>query len=121
MKELDKRVGVLDTKLAKLSLESGTKSDKLIEVCSNIDLLKEASDRNVAEIKALCTERRESLTTTITSVPSDLKTHQKVIKGYASLKEKAIKEGWSSIMSGGVYLQRYLMSWGIEFRKDGKA
>ncbi|KAH9365900.1 hypothetical protein HPB48_015960 [Haemaphysalis longicornis] len=125
------RVGELDGNLGQLSPDSGSHGTKLIDVCNTIthlmkDLTKQiqrASDSNVAEIKALYTHKSESLLTAITSVltsvPSDRKTHQRVVKGYAALKEKALKNNWSDSMSEKVYLGRYLMSWGIDFGKDG--
>ncbi|KAH9365898.1 hypothetical protein HPB48_015958 [Haemaphysalis longicornis] len=144
-RQVEQRVRELDVRLAQLSLESSSHNDKLLEVCHNINYLKEAQeeqfgalaekferssvqaidrlDRNVAEIKALYTEKSEALMTALHSVlssfPSNPRTHQWVLKGYAVLKAKALKYGWSLSMSEKVYLLRYLMSWGIIFHKDG--
>lgn len=124
------RVGEIDGKLAKLSLDSGSHGVKLIDVRNTIThLMKDltekigrASDRNVEEIKALYTQKSESLMTAITSVltsvPSDPKTHRRVVKGYAELKEKALNDGWSESMRDKIYLRRYLMCWGIDFKKQ---
>ncbi|XP_077527705.1 uncharacterized protein LOC144139121 [Haemaphysalis longicornis] len=142
---VEQRVRELDVRLAQLSLESSSHNDKLLEVCHNINYLKEAQeeqfgalaekferssvqaidrlDRKVAEIKALYTENSEALViafhSVLTSVPSDPRTHQWVPKGYAALKKKALKEGFSLSMSDKVCLRRYLMSWGIIVRKNG--
>lgn len=74
-------------------------------------------------MKALYSEKTESLRTALTSVlpsvPSDRKTDQRVMTGYETLKKDAVKNGWSRSTSDRVYLQRYLMSWAIEFRKEG--
>lgn len=51
---------------------------------------------------------------------SDPKTHQRVITGYAELKANAIKDGVCVSWSDKVYLRRYLISWGLGFRKEGK-
>ncbi|KAH9365854.1 hypothetical protein HPB48_021373 [Haemaphysalis longicornis] len=130
-KRIEERVGELDAKLAQLSLDSGSQSDKIVDVSRHINNLKDAltqqfgpaSDRNAAEIKALCTEKSQSLMTAIqsvlTSAPNDPKTHQWVLKGYAALKEEALNSGWSRSMSDKVYLRRYLISWGIHFAKEG--
>ncbi|KAH9365860.1 hypothetical protein HPB48_021064 [Haemaphysalis longicornis] len=119
-----------EQRVTQLSLDMGAHSQKLVDVGEHINNLKKsltqhfgpASDRNVAEIKALYVEKSESLMTAIhsvrTSVPSDPKTHQWVLKGYAALKEKALKEGGSQSMSDKLYLRGYLMSWGIAFEKD---
>ncbi|XP_077552351.1 uncharacterized protein LOC144166711 [Haemaphysalis longicornis] len=144
-RQVEQRARELDVRLAQLSLESGSHNEKLVEVCHNINYLKEGQaeqfgalaekfertsvqaidrlDRNVAEIKALYTEKSEALMTALysvlTSVPSDPRTHQWVLKGYGALKKKALKEGFSLSMSDRVYLRRYLMSWGIIVRKNG--
>ncbi|KAH9365850.1 hypothetical protein HPB48_021258 [Haemaphysalis longicornis] len=132
-KTVEHRVREIDNKLAKLSLDSGSQRDKLVEVCRNISDLKEAltgrlepaSVRSFAEIKALYTEKSDSLMTALTSlftaVPSDCKTHQWVLTGYAALKEKALKDGRCDSWSDKVYLRRYLMSWGISFMKAGES
>lgn len=52
-------------------------------------------------------------------VASDSKTHQKVITGYAELKANAMKDGVCVSWSEKVYLRRYLISWGLGFRKEG--
>ncbi|KAH9365888.1 hypothetical protein HPB48_017280 [Haemaphysalis longicornis] len=126
-KTLEQLVGDLDAKLAQLSLRSDSQSAKLVELCENINRLTEqlgpSSDSNAAEIKSLFSEKCESLRTDVTSVfasaPSDPKTLQRVVKGYSSLKEKALKDGFSDIWSDKVYLRRYLISWGIRFLKEG--
>ncbi|XP_077552353.1 uncharacterized protein LOC144166716 [Haemaphysalis longicornis] len=109
VKTIEQRAGDLDTKLSQLSLKSDTLSDKLLD--------------KITEIKVLYTEKNESLRTTITSalapVPSGTKTHQRILTGYAALKEKALKDGWSWSMSEKVYLRRYLLSWGILLLKEG--
>ncbi|KAH9365909.1 hypothetical protein HPB48_015266 [Haemaphysalis longicornis] len=109
VKTIEQRAGGLDTKLSQLSLKSDTLSDKLLD--------------KIAEVKALYTEKSEPLKTTITSalapVPSDTKTHQRILTGYAALKENALKDGWSWSMSEKVYLRRYLLSWGIVLLKEG--
>ncbi|KAH9384111.1 hypothetical protein HPB48_026097 [Haemaphysalis longicornis] len=130
-KTREERVGELNCKLSQLSLKSDCLSDKLTEICLVSNHLKgalteqfgPALDSNVAAIKALYTEKSESLRTTITSalasVPSDRGMHHQVIKGYAALKAKALTDGWSWSMSDKVYLRSYLMSWGIRFQKEG--
>ncbi|KAH9365893.1 hypothetical protein HPB48_022623 [Haemaphysalis longicornis] len=96
-KTIEQRVGDLDAKLGQLSLRIESHSAKLIEFCDKkFNRLTEqfgtASDRNAAEIKSLFSEKCESLRTDVTSVlasaPSDPKTHQRVLKGYAALKER---------------------------------
>ncbi|KAH9365899.1 hypothetical protein HPB48_015959 [Haemaphysalis longicornis] len=131
-KMMKQQVGELDAKLARLSFKADSLSDKLSEICINNNDFKEAltahfvqaSGRNLADMKAIYSEKSESLMTAITSaltlVSSDAKTHQRVIRGYAELKEKASKDGRSESMSDKVYLRRYLMSWGIVFSKDGE-
>ncbi|KAH9365890.1 hypothetical protein HPB48_017282 [Haemaphysalis longicornis] len=126
-KTIEQRVSDLDAKLAQRSLRSYSQIAKVIELCENINRLTEqfgpASDRNAAEIQSLFSEKCESLRTAVTSAlesaPSDLKTHQWVLKGYAALMEEAQKNGWSLSMSDKVYLRRYLISWGIRFLKEG--
>ncbi|KAH9365889.1 hypothetical protein HPB48_017281 [Haemaphysalis longicornis] len=132
-KTLRERTGELDRKLAQLSLNCGSMSDKLVEVCSiNVHLnktlaeqFKQASDRNLAEMKALYVEKTEYLRTALNSelalVPSESTTDQRVMTGYAALKEKAAEDGGSSSMSDRVYLHRYLMCWGIEFIKEDES
>ncbi|KAH9365903.1 hypothetical protein HPB48_015260 [Haemaphysalis longicornis] len=128
---IEQRVCELDAKLAQLSCESGSLSDKLIEISHDNNNLKQAIteqfgsafDRCIAEIKALFSEKVESLRSALTSELASVRnvprTHQWVLKGYAALKEEALKKGWSLSMSDKVYLQRYLMSWGIDVRKEG--
>ncbi|KAH9365851.1 hypothetical protein HPB48_022210 [Haemaphysalis longicornis] len=126
-KTIKERVGDVDAKLDQLSLESGCQRDRVAEVCQNVNNLKEALIEQFgvacSELKASCTKERESLMTAITStlasVPCDPKTSQRVVTGYAALKEKALQQGWSDSMSDKVYLLRYALSWGIEFRKEG--
>ncbi|KAH9384698.1 hypothetical protein HPB48_026709 [Haemaphysalis longicornis] len=130
-REVKQSVVELDAKLAQVYLESSSQSEKLVELSHKVNQLNEtltkqfgpALDRNAAEIKALYAEKSESLRTAITSaltlVPNDTKTHQRVITGYAALKEKAFKDDWSWSMSNQVYLRRYLMSWGLCFEKEG--
>ncbi|KAH9365892.1 hypothetical protein HPB48_022624 [Haemaphysalis longicornis] len=127
-KTIEQRVGDLDAKLGQLSLRIESHSAKLIEFCDKkFNRLTEqfgtASDRNAAEIKSLFSEKCESLRTNVTSVlksaPSDQKMHQWVLNGYAALKEKALKNGWSYSLSDKVYLRGYLISWGIRFNKEG--
>ncbi|KAH9365886.1 hypothetical protein HPB48_017278 [Haemaphysalis longicornis] len=130
-KTIEQRLGALDAKLAQLSLESDSQTKKLAELCHNDNSLKKALtkqfghdlDRNAAEMKALCTEKSASLmtalTSALTSVPSDRKTHQQVVTGYATLKETALKYGSSAKMSEKVYIRRYLVSWGVYFKKEG--
>ncbi|KAH9365896.1 hypothetical protein HPB48_015956 [Haemaphysalis longicornis] len=130
-KTTEQRLGELDAKLAQLLLESGSQTKKLADLCHNDNSMKDALtkqvapalDRNAPEIQAIFTEKCESLMTAITSaltsVPSDQKTHQQVVAGYATLKEKAVKNGSSEKMSEKVYLRRYLLSWGIYFEKEG--
>ncbi|KAH9365901.1 hypothetical protein HPB48_015258 [Haemaphysalis longicornis] len=132
-KTREARVGELDSKLSQLSLKSDCLSDKLTEIClvSNdlkgalTEQFRRALDSNVAAIKCLYTEKSELLRTTITSalssIRSDRETHHQVIRGYAALKAKAVKNGWSRSKSDKVYLRRYLMSWGIRFQKEGDA
>lgn len=84
----ERRVDELYTNVVKLSLVTGSLSDKLMEVSRDVNHLKEAlteqlaaaSHRNIAEMKSLYAEKSESLRTTLTSlstsVPSDSKTHQ---------------------------------------------
>ncbi|KAH9365856.1 hypothetical protein HPB48_021375 [Haemaphysalis longicornis] len=130
-KAIEKRVGDLDAKLNQLSLKCDSLNEKLGQICKNDIHLKEALteqfgqtlDRSVAEIKSLYAEKIESLRTAITSalasVPSDPKTLQRVVTGYAALKEKASKDGWSWSMSDKIYLRRYYISWGVAFVKEG--
>ncbi|XP_077526122.1 TNF receptor-associated factor 5-like [Haemaphysalis longicornis] len=130
-KAIEKRVGDVDAKLNQLSLKCDSLSEKLSEICHNDILLKEALteqfgptlERNVAEIKSLYAEKSESFRATITSalasVSRDQKTHQRVVTGYATLKEEASKDGWSWSMSDKVYLRGYHMSWGVVFLKEG--
>lgn len=77
----------------------------------------------LAEMKVFYAEKVESLSTAlalaVAPVPSDSKTHQRVIIGYTGFKEKALQDGWCNSWSARVYLRRYLMSWGIEFKKEG--
>lgn len=104
---IEQRVADLDTKLAQLSVKSDALSDKLLD--------------KIAEIKALYTEKRESLrTSALAPVPRDKKTDQGILPGYAALKEKALKDGWSGSMGEKVYLRRYLLSWGIMLLKEGE-
>ncbi|KAH9365908.1 hypothetical protein HPB48_015265 [Haemaphysalis longicornis] len=130
-RKVEQQVRKLDSKLAQLSLESGSQHDKLVEISHSINHLKEAlmervrqaSDRNLAEMKALYAEKSDNLRTTLSSLLAPVqdhpKTHQRVITGYASYKEKAMKNGWSNSIGDKVYLERYLISLGIEFRKEG--
>ncbi|KAH9382988.1 hypothetical protein HPB48_023625 [Haemaphysalis longicornis] len=130
---IEERIRELDAKHAQLTLKSGSLSEKLAELLQNAIHLKEAVteeigtafDRNASTIKTLYAEHRESLKTALTTAPvstevsNHAKTHQWVLTGYAALKENALKDGWSFSMSDEVYLRGYLMSWGIQFTKDG--
>lgn len=130
--KLEHRVLELDAKLAQLSMESTSQSDKIMELCHTINHLKEgltehvvrASEHNVAEMKAIYKEARESFMTSpspvVISVPRDQIMHQRVLTGYAALKQQALKDGFSLSISDEVYLHRYLITWGISFRKDGE-
>lgn len=80
-------------------------------------------DRKAAEVKDRCIETSDALETTIgsimQSVQIDMNTHQRVLTGYDALKQTATDKGYSDSYSQKVYLRRYLMSWGIYFKKDG--
>ncbi|KAH9365885.1 hypothetical protein HPB48_017277 [Haemaphysalis longicornis] len=127
---LEQRVVELDAKLGQLSTGSSTHGDTLVEVSRKIDHLEEeltkfgtSSDRNVADLKAFYLEQRESFMTALTSLstspPSNPKVRQRVLTEYSALKRKALEDGSSVSWSEKVYLLRYLLSWGIEFRKEG--
>ncbi|XP_077526137.1 uncharacterized protein LOC144137975 isoform X2 [Haemaphysalis longicornis] len=128
---IEKQVRELGAKLAQISLETSSTSEKLIEIFHNNNHLKQALTRQVgqgqdcssAEINAIYGENIESLMTSVTSVLAsvsrDQGTHHWVLKGYAALKQMALKDGWSRGMSEKVYLRRYHISWGIHFKKRG--
>ncbi|KAH9384352.1 hypothetical protein HPB48_026359 [Haemaphysalis longicornis] len=130
-KKVEQRVRELDAKLAQLSLKSDSVSDKLSEICQSNNHLKEALTEQfgsvlghkLAEMKVFYAEKIESLRTSVASavapVASDPKTHQRVITGLAELKAKAMKDGSCYRWSDRVYLRRYLISWGINFVKEG--
>ncbi|XP_077526136.1 uncharacterized protein LOC144137975 isoform X1 [Haemaphysalis longicornis] len=130
-KTIEQRVGELDAKIAQITVETGSLSEKLKEIRDNNIHLKEAIteefgsslDHKLAEMKVFYTEQIEFLRTSVTSavapVASDSKTHQRVITGYVELKAKAMKDGWCVSWGEKVYLRRYLISWGIDFIKEG--
>ncbi|XP_077527706.1 uncharacterized protein LOC144139122 [Haemaphysalis longicornis] len=132
-KTTEQRCGELDAKLAQLPPENLSQTEKRTEGCQNDNSPKEALTkqlrpalgRNAAEVKALCSEKSKCLKTCGTSVlmpvPSDRKRDQQVVTGYAALKAKAVKFGWSWSTSDKVYLRRYLLSWGIYFENDGES
>ncbi|KAH9371875.1 hypothetical protein HPB48_014887 [Haemaphysalis longicornis] len=65
------------------------------------------------------------MTTTISSglsmVVINPKTRRWTLTRYAGLKAEAIKDEWSRRLTEPVYIQRYLISWGIEFESvDGQ-
>ncbi|XP_077551502.1 uncharacterized protein LOC144165249 [Haemaphysalis longicornis] len=80
-------------------------------------------NRKAIELKHLCTGKSNSLQTTIgaimQSVQIDVNTNQRILTGYDALKQKALEAGFSQSLGEKVYLRRYLMSWGIHFKKDG--
>lgn len=40
------------------------------------------------------------------------------VTGYAAHKDKALKNGWAHTMGEKVYLQRYFISWGVNFKNN---
>ncbi|XP_077549575.1 uncharacterized protein LOC144162786 [Haemaphysalis longicornis] len=136
-KNVEKRAVELNAKLAQLSLESASQSDRLIALCHGINDLNEtlagqfraASDRNEHSLernadimKAVFMEKSEALMSAIVAmsppIQNDPETQEWVLTGYAALKEKALTEGVSFAMSGKAYLRRYLMSWGVHLKNS---
>ncbi|KAH9371874.1 hypothetical protein HPB48_016481 [Haemaphysalis longicornis] len=136
-KNVTEQVGSLDVKLAKLIEEFDSQKNKLDEIGQRLnhfnDALQEklraatastlkSVDSKAREVKAFLTEKTESLTATLSSVLSIVainpKTHRGTLTGYAAHKAKAIERGWNEGMAEKAYIQHYLLSWGIEMKAE---
>ncbi|XP_077549025.1 uncharacterized protein LOC144162393 isoform X3 [Haemaphysalis longicornis] len=136
-RKVDQQAAQLDAKLAQLSLHSDSKSDRLLELCRGAGDLNETLrrqfraasavnesclERNAALIRATYIAKSDALMSSFVAlsrpVRDDPETHEWILTRYADLKGTAMTEGCSVSMSGKVYLRRYLMSWGIHFRRN---
>ncbi|XP_077552549.1 uncharacterized protein LOC144167026 isoform X1 [Haemaphysalis longicornis] len=136
-KNVTRRVGAIDVKLAKLLEEFDSQKNKVVEIGHQLnrfnDALKEklraatastlqSVESKAREVKALLNEKTESMTRAISSglsmVAINPKTHRWTLTGYAGHKAEAIKRGWEWEMGEKVYIQHYLISWGIEMRAE---
>ncbi|XP_077549024.1 uncharacterized protein LOC144162393 isoform X2 [Haemaphysalis longicornis] len=136
-RKVDQEAAQLDAKLAQLSLESGSKSDRLLELCRGASNLNETLrgqfyaalaindhrlERNAAAIRAAYLAKGNALMSAIVSMPpttrNDAETREWVLTGYAAHVERAMKEGYSIEMTEKAYLHHYLMSWGVYLKRS---
>ncbi|XP_077552569.1 uncharacterized protein LOC144167054 [Haemaphysalis longicornis] len=129
----------LDVKLAKLLIEEfDYQKEKLNEIGQQLDhftdALKdklgeatastlESVDSRAREVKAFLNEKTELMRMTLSSELSTVainpKTHRWTLTGYARHKGLAILKGLHSEMGEEVvYLQHYLISWGIRMKAE---
>ncbi|KAH9372487.1 hypothetical protein HPB48_021788 [Haemaphysalis longicornis] len=136
-KNVTEQVVALHVKLAKLIEKFDSQKNKLVEIGHQLNRFNDALqeklraatastlksvDSKAREVKAFLNEKTDSMTTTLSSVLSTVainpKTHRWTLTGYAEYKAKAIERGWNSEMAGKVYIQHYLISWGIDMRAE---
>lgn len=138
-KNVERRMGPIDVKLAKLIREFDCHKNKFLELGQQLNNLNDALqnkftsatdsilksvDSNTRDVKALFKKKTESMMTSISSVFSNVvinpKTKRWTLTGYSDHKAHAIEQGWSRILTGEkVYMQRYLISWGILSEASG--